>query len=251
MQHDDDHGPRSSDARRAVQETAPPRPHTEEELLALKDALEEERRVLELLNETGATLASKLDLQAVVQAVTDAGTQLSGAEFGAFFYTATDAAGKVFTLFTLSGAPREAFERFGHPRRTPLFEPTFGGAGVVRIADVLEDPRYGKVGPHHGMPPGHLPVRSYLAAPVVARSGEVLGALLFGHRDRGVFTTRSERLILHRRPGSDRDRQRPPVRGGEASGRGARASARGRARRPGGGGAREPHQGRVPRHALP
>ena len=30
------------------------------------------------------------------------------------------------------------------------------------------------------MPPGHLPVRSYLAAPVKSQSGEVLGGLFFG-----------------------------------------------------------------------
>ena len=50
--------------------------------------------------------------------------------------------------------------------------------------------------PHHGMPPGHLPVRSYLAVPVVSRSGEVIGGLFFGHPRPGVFTERAERLIV-------------------------------------------------------
>jgi GAF domain-containing protein len=45
------------------------------------------------------------------------------------------------------------------------------------------------------MPAGHLPVRSYLAVPVVSRSGEVLGGLFFGHADPGVFTDRAERLV--------------------------------------------------------
>ena len=44
-------------------------------------------------------------------------------------------------LFALSGAPREAFERFGHPRATPIFAPTFRGEGVVRLDDVTRDPR--------------------------------------------------------------------------------------------------------------
>jgi hypothetical protein len=39
-----------------------------------------------------------------------------------------------------SGAPREAFEKFGMPRNTEIFSPTFNGKGVVRIADVLADP---------------------------------------------------------------------------------------------------------------
>src|SRR3712207_5301822 len=49
--------------------------------------------------------------------------------------------------------------------------------------------------PHHGMPKGHLPVRSYLAVPVVARSGEVIGGLFFGHPEVGVFSERTERII--------------------------------------------------------
>src|SRR6185437_8851240 len=53
----------------------------------------------------------------------------------------------------------------------------------------------GKNSPYYGMPDGHLPVTSYLAVPVVARSGEVLGGLFFGHPDPGVFTERDEVVV--------------------------------------------------------
>ena len=159
-------------------------------------ALREETRSLELLNETGRTLASQLDLQGLVQAVTDAATALSGAEFGAFFYNTTDARGDSFLLFTLSGAPREAFEQFGNPRATALFGPTFRGGPPIRCHDVLTDPRYGSLGPYHGMPRGHPPVRSYLAVAVRSRASEVIGGLFFGHSQPGVFTERTERLIV-------------------------------------------------------
>jgi PAS domain S-box-containing protein len=160
-----------------------------------EDALREETRVLDLLNKTGTLLASQLDLRGLLQLVTDAGTELSGAKFGAFFYNSEDQGVPAYQLFTLSGAPREAFERFGHPRAMGLFGPTFRGEGVIRSDDVMKDPRYGTVAPHFGLPKGHLPVRSYLAVPVIARSGEVLGALLFGHPEPAVFTQRSERII--------------------------------------------------------
>ena len=159
-------------------------------------ALREETRILELLNETGRTLAAKLDLQPLVQAVTDAATKLSGAEFGAFFYNVTDENGDAYMLYTLSGAPAAAFEKFGKPRATALFGPTFRGEAPIRSDDVAQDFRYGTMGPHHGMPPGHLPVRSYLAVPVRSRTGEVIGGLFFGHPQPGVFTERSERLIV-------------------------------------------------------
>ena len=165
------------------------------ERMEIERALREETRVLDILNKTGALLASQLDVEAVLQNVTDAATELSGAEIGAFFYNAKDENDDVFQLVVLSGAPREAFASFGHPRATSLFGPTFRGEGVIRSDDILNDERYGKWAPHYGMPAGHLAVRSYLAVPVVARSGEVLGGLFFGHPSPGMFTSRSERII--------------------------------------------------------
>jgi PAS domain S-box-containing protein len=147
------------------------------------------------LNRIGQYLTGQLDLEKLVQAVTDAATELSGAEFGAFFYNVLDDSGESYMLYTLSGAPREAFAGFPMPRNTAIFEPTFRGIEIVRLDDVTEDPRYGKSPPHYGMPKGHLPVRSYLAVPVLSRSGEVLGGLFFGHSRRGVFTSAVESLI--------------------------------------------------------
>jgi serine phosphatase RsbU (regulator of sigma subunit) len=81
------------------------------------------------------------------------------------------------------------------PRNTAVFDPTFRGRGIVRSDDITADPRYGRNAPYHGMPDGHLPVRSYLAVPVMARSGEVLGGLFFGHAETGVFGEQAERNI--------------------------------------------------------
>ncbi len=159
-------------------------------------ALREEAHVLELLKGTGEAIAAQLELPLVVQMVTDAATKLCGAKFGAFFYNVITPGGEAYLLYTLSGAPREAFEKFGLPRNTPVFNPTFTGQGVVRSDDITKDPRYGTMGPHFGMPKDHLPVRSYLAIPVISRAGEVIGGLFFGHPDIGVFTERSERILL-------------------------------------------------------
>lgn len=160
-----------------------------------ESALREQAQTLEMLNETGMAIAAQLDLDKLVQIITDAATKLCGARFGAFFYNVIDEKGESLLLYSLSGAPREAFEKFGHPRATPLFGPTFRGEGVIRLDDVLKDERYGKMPPHHGMPQGHLPVRSYLAVPVKSRRGEVIGGLFFGHPEPGVFTARSEGII--------------------------------------------------------
>lgn len=161
-----------------------------------EDRLQEEGETLELLNRAGKQLAAELDLEKLVQAVTDAATRLSGAQFGAFFYNVTNAEGKSYMLYTISGVSREHFSGFPMPRNTDVFAPTFNGEGVVRLDDVTKDPRYGNSPPYHGMPKGHLPVVSYLAVPVVSRSGHVIGGLFFGHSARGVFTERAEKLVV-------------------------------------------------------
>jgi PAS domain S-box-containing protein len=149
----------------------------------------------ETLNQVVRTLAAELDLERVVQAVTDAATEASGAQFGAFFYNVKNEAGESYMLYALSGVAREAFSKFPMPRNTAVFAPTFDGTAVVRSDDIRRDARYGKSAPHYGMPQGHLPVRSYLAVPVISRSGEVLGGLFFGHEQAAVFTERAERLV--------------------------------------------------------
>ncbi len=157
--------------------------------------LREQTATAETLLRISALLAEDLGLERIVQVVTDEGTRLSGAQFGAFFYNVVGERGEAYTLYTLAGVPREAFAGFPMPRNTAVFGPTFRGEGTVRLDDVTQDPRYGKSAPYFGMPEGHLPVRSYLAVPVVSRSGEVLGGLFFGHATPGVFTERHERLL--------------------------------------------------------
>ena len=159
------------------------------------ERLRDEAHLLETLNRVGQAVAAELDLERVVQIVTDAGTELSGAAFGSFFYNRLDEKGETYWLYALSGVARESFSKFPMPRNTSVFAPTFRGEGVVRSDDILQDPRYGQNAPYHGMPAGHLPVRSYLAVPVVSRSGEVIGALFFGHPQPVVFTERAERLV--------------------------------------------------------
>ena len=162
-----------------------------QELLARE---REARRTAELLNQVGPLLAAELDTQQLAQKITDLATQLTGAQFGALFHNVQNEQGESYTLYTLSGVPREAFANFPMPRNTMVFGPTFRGEGVIRSADITQDARYGKNRPYRGMPEGHLPVRSYLAAPIVSRSGEVLGGLFFGSATVDVFTEQHAQL---------------------------------------------------------
>jgi PAS domain S-box-containing protein len=160
-----------------------------------KELQREQAEALQIINNFGRLLSAELDLKKLAQALTDAATGLIGAQFGAFFYNVPDGGGGSYTLYTLSGADPRHFERFPLPRATALLGPTFRGESIVRIADVTRDARFGQNEPHRGLPRGHLPVRSYLAIPVNGRSGEVLGSLLFGHAEPGVFSDGDERIV--------------------------------------------------------
>jgi PAS domain S-box-containing protein len=152
-------------------------------------------RQLRLLIDTGLLLASERSLDVIVQATLEAGLKLSGAEFGAFFYNRIGADGESYQLYKIVGADPAEFAKFPMPRNTAIFGPTFRGEGIKRSDDITQDPEYGRNEPFHGMPPGHLPVRSYLAVPVRSRGGEVLGGLFFAHPEPGQIPVEAEELV--------------------------------------------------------
>jgi PAS domain S-box-containing protein len=153
------------------------------------------QRKLGRVVQVGLVLGRSSDLQTIVQAATDAGLELCGAQFGAFFYNVTEASGEGYRLYTLTGATPEAFDKFPQPRNTQVFGPTFEGRAIVRSGDITKDLRYGHNAPYYGIPKGHPPVRSYLAVPVKTRSGETLGGLFYGHERPDVFDQESEDLV--------------------------------------------------------
>ena len=167
--------------------------------VTLQRRADEERqatvRRLGTLYAVGQAVAAELDRERVLQTITDAARDLSGAKFGAFFYNVADPEGGHYLLYTLSGAPRAAFERFGAPRNTAVFAPTFAGEGVVRVADIRKDPRYGHNRPHHGTPVGHLPVTSYLAVPVRAAPARCSAGCSSAIPNR-VFDEEAERVVV-------------------------------------------------------
>ncbi|WP_424814476.1 PAS domain S-box protein [Roseococcus sp. YIM B11640] len=140
-------------------------------------------------------IASDLELSGLMNMVTDAATQWSGAKIGAFFYNASDASsGEAFSLYSLSGAAQGTFETFPIPGETKGFAPTFS-TDIVRSGDIRNDPRFLRDAQHLVMPQMQLPVVSYLAVPVISRTGAVLGGLLLMHDEPEVFGEEEEEVV--------------------------------------------------------
>jgi hypothetical protein len=127
-----------------------------------------------------------------VQIVTDACTELVGAQFGAFFYNVINDKGESYMLYALAGVPRESFDKFPMPRNTAVFEPTFKGAassarifsrtrGMARTTRTTVCPR----------DTCRCAAISRCRWPPVL---EVIGGLFFGHGELGQFGEEHEEL---------------------------------------------------------
>ncbi len=143
---------------------------------------------LQYLNDIWESLSQNLDVQNILQIVTDVTTKFSGASYGAFFYNSLTEDGEAMKLFTLSGAKREDFMKLGMPRNTDIFKKTFNSKQGFIANDITQHHDFGKNPPHNGLPKGHLPVKSYMSIPVFSMAGENMGSLLFGHPEPGKFS---------------------------------------------------------------
>lgn len=167
-----------------------------EELVRAEQALTEESRVVESLQAIGASLTAELDLHKVVQRVIESATALTGADCGVFFYSLIGEDGRVVTRYALAGLDAPVVEDLPLPRDTLLLAPSLRGSEAQISDDVTQDPRFAQNAPYFGWPIGHPSVRSFLSVPVTSRSGEVLGALFFGHPQPKRFGVREERIAV-------------------------------------------------------
>ncbi len=168
--------------------------HAEEERDRLLADERAARAEAETLNRLGRRLASELELETLAEVVTDAATKVVGADFGAFFYRALDERGAPVMRYSLAGVPREAFADLLRLGDVALFDVTLRDGRAVRLDDVPAANRSDEGNPWGTPPTTDIPLRSYLAIPVI-RSSEVLGGLVLGHAAPGRFTERHERLL--------------------------------------------------------
>jgi PAS domain S-box-containing protein len=146
-----------------------------------EERLQQEMRSTETLYKIGRSLAAELDLQRLLQTITDSTSEAIGAMFGAFLYHGANEPGKTFHRLA--------------PKCAKVLNETFSSEAMVRLGDVTRDHRFQPEGPFHALLPAQPLTRSFLAVPVKTRSGSVIGALVFGHAEADIFGTASEVLV--------------------------------------------------------
>jgi signal transduction histidine kinase len=139
----------------------PARPQPEP---AAEPAGTEDARVVAALHHFGQSVAAGLEIQSIVQEVTDAAVELTGAAYGAFSWHDLDDAGHRHTRRAVSGAPPDDFPPPSESGDAAADAPTHPAAG------------------------------SQLIVPVHSRDGTVLGCLGLGHPDAGRFQEQHERI---------------------------------------------------------
>jgi len=151
-------------------------------------ATEDHVSMLESLHAAEVEVSRDLELDAVLQTVTDKARELTNAEYGALGVLHAD--GDRLETFITSGIPAEEAERIASmPVGKGLLGAVIRSQVVIRVDDVSTDPRSA------GMPTGHPDMKSFLGVPI--RMGDrIFGNLYLTNKlDEAGFNSRDEAIV--------------------------------------------------------
>jgi serine phosphatase RsbU (regulator of sigma subunit) len=163
-------------------------PHGDEAVLdELVERLRAERALFERVLLRLPDVTAGLDTDRIRDGITELAVDLCGADFGLLV-----AADEDESTGTWAGEPPAEAPSVW---RAPLLAAAFRHGPVLRIDDVGRWARTDDAAAQYGSFAGGAMVRSYLVAPVVNRSGEVIAALFVGRRRAHAFGAHHERLL--------------------------------------------------------
>ena len=162
------------------------------------------------LSDAGIALTSELSLDAVLQNAHETAAELTGARYAAL--GVIDRAGAQLERFVTTGSTRRRRTRSATCRAA---EGSSACSSATRSrcgsTTSREDPR------SVGFPPHHPPMRTFLGVPIILR-GVAYGNLYLTEKAGGgrLHDEDEELVTLLASPGRRRDRERAPVRVGDA-----------------------------------
>ena len=150
-----------------------------------KEYLERKVHQLSRLMEVSRSIASRLDLEPLLQEIVDTATRLIGAELGGLLVLSQEK-GQRFDCFKVCGWP---YPLNCLPQGSGLFAAPLRDGRPLRVTDVQQHPQA------VGMPPDHPPVKALLTVPLQSK-GHILGVLFVGNGPgEPAFTADDEELL--------------------------------------------------------
>ncbi len=145
---------------------------------------------LQALNQAALTMTAELELDRVLQTITDLAQKLVGATYAAL---SVPGQGDCIAYFVTAGLAKEVQAAIGDiPRGQGLLGHLLHHARPLRLPDLRQHPRA------TGFPPRHPIMTSFLGVPIISR-GRVLGSLYLTNKISGdtaePFTVEDQQLI--------------------------------------------------------
>ncbi|PST82721.1 histidine kinase [Pedobacter yulinensis] len=159
-----------------------------------QDLLKRYAENMEMLNSIGKSISEKLDIQTILQRVTDATKKITGATFGAFLYNTMNEEGESLSLYALSGTAAAPGPVLAAADKA-FFQQMFSEPVSVRLDNLGSHPEYSRQMPELAFAGMELKPASLLTVPVVSGSGQLIGGLIFGHPEPAVFTADHEDIV--------------------------------------------------------
>lgn len=140
------------------------------------------------LLEAVVSIGSELELDTVLQRLTDAATTLVDARYGALGVIGDD--GERLVRFVTSGVTEEEIERIGSwPHGYGILGLLIKDPRPLRLADLTEHPE------SYGFPPGHPTMRTFLGVPIRVRD-EVFGNLYLTEKAGGGEFEDEDQIVV-------------------------------------------------------
>ncbi len=159
-----------------------------------QEALKRYSDNLEILNSAGKFISENLNVKQILQRVTNITTELTQSHLGVFFYDVANFEDNPNSFFTISGAPGEIIKKLRILKFNELIPESFQKMQVFHIDDIENFNNDNRI---YQQLQKSLDLKSFMAVPVVSKSGVVIGGLLFGHRDVNHFDSEHELLVAN------------------------------------------------------
>lgn len=148
---------------------------------------------LDTLHRVGLLLASKMDLPAVMHVLIVATTDLTSAQISTCYLRNSETA--EWERYADAGPRAEVLESQLKTLPADFFGEGFEAEGMINIPDFTETDDAGSMSRFVATLAPQMELRSCLAVPLRDVEGLLLGVLIFGSEQPGIFTERSERIV--------------------------------------------------------